>query len=223
MTSVSIFLLIVLREEPFFNGMILLPMGWRTSKPFECGHCGRVVMVPPHRWASFRYCSRRCGALAARQQMEALCASCGAQFTHISSRANRAKYCSRRCYYKAQHLKGSVTVKCAHCEKEFLASPSERRKFCSRACVRKSNHEIWKPSFTTVRKALAARGELIACEACGFDRNPSILGVHHKDQNRRNNERGNLEVLCPNCHSERHSKHITHAPVASRRPPAAFR
>jgi len=28
--------------------------------------------------------------------------------------------------------------------------------------------------------------------------------VHHKDRNRENNEIENLELLCPNCHSEDH-------------------
>jgi predicted HNH restriction endonuclease len=30
------------------------------------------------------------------------------------------------------------------------------------------------------------------------------LNVHHKDWNHENNDLGNLELLCPNCHSEEH-------------------
>jgi hypothetical protein len=42
------------------------------------------------------------------------------------------------------------------------------------------------------------------CNRCLFDKNPNILIVHHKDRNRLNNVLDNLEILCPNCHSEEH-------------------
>lgn len=48
------------------------------------------------------------------------------------------------------------------------------------------------------------------CEHCGYDKIPEILGVHHKDKNRNNNNISNLIVLCPNCHSIEHHKHICH-------------
>lgn len=48
------------------------------------------------------------------------------------------------------------------------------------------------------------------CERCGYDKYIKILGVHHIDRNRNNNSIQNLEVLCPNCHSEEHMKHICH-------------
>ena len=31
---------------------------------------------------------------------------------------------------------------------------------------------------------------------------PLVLEIHHKDGNRYNNDRSNLECLCPNCHSQ---------------------
>lgn len=182
----------------------------RTSQIMRCGHCDEPVLVPPNRWASFKFCSRSCQASAALQQITARCQTCDKSFTHISARCNTAKYCSRHCYYKAQHLKGSVIVSCAHCGRDFRASPSEKRKFCSRACVSKSHHKVWKPSFTTVRKALNVRGQMLSCESCGYDKHSDILGVHHKDGNRKNNSRRNLEILCPNCHSLRHRKHVPH-------------
>ena len=57
------------------------------------------------------------------------------------------------------------------------------------------------------------RGLLNACDRCGYSKKPEILGVHHKDRDRKNNELSNLEISCPNCHSEEHSKHIAHAPI----------
>jgi 5-methylcytosine-specific restriction endonuclease McrA len=149
-------------------------------------------------------------ALAARTQAESACTECGGLFTHISSRANKAKYCSPQCYHKAMHKKGSVQYKCVHCETVFLDSPSTKRKYCSKACVNKASQSEWRPDFSTVRKKMVLRGMLTSCVRCGYSEHPEILGVHHKDRNRKNNDLDNLEVLCPNCHSLEHKKHTPH-------------
>lgn len=175
-----------------------------------CQHCSTVFDVPKYRADTAKYCSRKCLALAARIEMTSSCAVCNTSFTHIASRANKAKYCSRKCYYKAMHTKGSVIVKCAHCETVFNASPSEKRKFCSRACINKTKKESFKPKFSTVRKAMIRRNMLTNCQRCEYNAEPRILGVHHKDRDRHNNEISNLEVLCPNCHSLEHMKHTPH-------------
>lgn len=42
------------------------------------------------------------------------------------------------------------------------------------------------------------------CNKCGLDNwlgHPIVLELEHKDGNNKNNERNNLEYLCPNCHS----------------------
>lgn len=43
------------------------------------------------------------------------------------------------------------------------------------------------------------------CEECGiseYNGKPLRLELHHKDGNRKNNKLENLEMLCPNCHSQ---------------------
>ena len=43
------------------------------------------------------------------------------------------------------------------------------------------------------------------CECCGistWNNQSIILQVHHIDGNRNNNTRNNLQILCPNCHSQ---------------------
>lgn len=45
--------------------------------------------------------------------------------------------------------------------------------------------------------------EVGKCEICGFA-DKRILVMHHKDCNRLHNRRGNLIVLCPNCHTLEH-------------------
>ena len=206
--SSLIFLLIVLWLEPFFNGMPNKP---RTGKYIECLHCSKEFYIPINRFETAKYCSRRCSALATRSRQITKCAICGNKFEHIGCRANNAKYCSRACYHKSQIGRGTKEFKCQHCDKIFLDSPSVKRKYCSRACINKKNKKIWKADFTTIRNKMVCRGMVRKCNRCEFDINPNILGIHHKDRNRNNNKLSNLEVLCPNCHSLEHSKHIIHS------------
>lgn len=158
-----------------------------------------------------KYCSRSCGALFVRQEITRPCEICKNKFTHISSRSNKAKYCSRICYYESQKLKGKSSFECQHCKKIFIGHACRNRKYCCRACVNKADKKFYKASFSTVRKMMLSRGMIKQCNRCGFNDPIKILGVHHIDRNRENNNYSNLEVLCPNCHSIEHSKHINHA------------
>ena len=87
---------------------------------------------------------------------------------------------------------------------------SHKRKYCSKKCTKKAHHLIFKPSYTTVRKAMITREMIKECEKCGYKEYPQILGVHHKDGDRENNCKENLQILCPMCHSLAHMKHISH-------------
>lgn len=180
------------------------------SENRACLNCGSFIKVPPHRFETFKYCSMKCKGLAERNKIVAVCEVCSKSFEHISCRSNSAKYCSRKCYHKAQRLKGSIVCSCKHCGKEFKTSPSRKRIYCSRECVNKSEKYVFTPTFQTVRKAMKRRDMIIKCERCEYDEMPEILGVHHKDRNRKNNDLSNLEVLCPNCHSLEHLRHIAH-------------
>lgn len=43
------------------------------------------------------------------------------------------------------------------------------------------------------------------CEICGISNwqdKPIVLQIHHKDGNNKNNVINNLQLLCPNCHSQ---------------------
>jgi len=44
------------------------------------------------------------------------------------------------------------------------------------------------------------------CEKCGHSLKDVKPHIHHKDQNPKNNKLTNLQVLCPNCHSNAHDK-----------------
>ena len=178
----------------------------------KCLNCGKEEYIPPYRLSSHKFCSRSCAYewKSKNERLHMNCVTCGNIFSFPKAREKTAKYCSDPCRYKAMVGRGSVQYKCQHCDKTFLSSPSTNRKYCSKACVNKANKSVFKPKFSTVRKAMIARGMLTKCERCGFDAIPEILGVHHKDRNRKNNDLSNLEVLCPNCHSTEHMKHTPH-------------
>ena len=182
----------------------------------ECQHCKKRYSVKRYRLAITKYCSRRCLALAARTQVKTNCLICGKEFEHISCRASKAKYCSRTCYHKAQHLKGTVEYRCHHCRKNFRGSPSHKRKYCSRACNGKARRDRWQPRMSTLRRGLKRRNLINECARCGYNTVPAILGIHHKDRNHDNNSLSNLEILCPNCHSVEHLKHVTHSAATPR-------
>jgi Zn finger protein HypA/HybF involved in hydrogenase expression len=52
------------------------------------------------------------------------------------------------------------------------------------------------------------------CKKCGEPLNGLKPPMHHKDENSKNNNLLNVDVLCPNCHSRTRSdkKHITNRP-----------
>lgn len=185
-----------------------------TFKFIPCGQCGTSVHVPKNRWNKFRFCSRKCGWAWHNEhdQVSVICKLCGCEFKVIACRKKTAKYCSRRCYYKSLNGKGSVEHICRCCGKRFMDSPSHNRIYCSKTCVNKTALTRFNPKTAgTALTAMRRRGMVKSCSRCGYSKNLAILGIHHKDRNRQNNRLSNLEVLCPNCHSIEHSKHLVHS------------
>jgi len=61
-----------------------------------------------------------------------------------------------------------------------------------------------RPNYLKKRLFIAGLKEK-KCEICGtstWNDKEISLHLHHKDGNRNNNSFGNLQVLCPNCHSQ---------------------
>ena len=114
-------------------------------------------------------------------------------------------YCNQSCYGRACRKE----IPCLVCGTLLLSGLN--KKTCSRSCANKNRTGI---SYNTGRlkdkvqsqkrlkvRLLKTRGK--QCERCGFDVY-QILQVHHIDRNRKHNELCNLELLCPNCHTEEH-------------------
>lgn len=139
-----------------------------------------------------------------------ICRKCNSEFSVIPSRESTAHFCSRNCYDTRNGA--PVKYNCLNCQKEFFHPPALPRRYCSHSCANKGRVEkTLEPKYpNSFRKFWMRRGIIKNCEKCGYDECKDILGIHHIDENRKNNKRENLMVLCPNCHSLIHRKHIPH-------------
>ena len=182
------------------------------GKTMKCLHCSKKEYMPPYRIANYKFCSRSCAYQykSIHETVEKNCLICNSLFHVIKNRSTTAKYCSSKCYHKSMIGRGKTKYNCFHCHIDFFAPKTTNRKYCSRNCVNKASKEIFNPVFSTFRKMMLSRNMIIQCNRCGFDKIKEILGVHHIDRNRKNNDLTNLEVLCPNCHSIEHLKHTPH-------------
>jgi NUMOD3 motif-containing protein len=55
------------------------------------------------------------------------------------------------------------------------------------------------------RQAAALVASVGHCERCSHDGSESRLGIHHRDRDKHNQARDNLEVLCHRCHMREHA------------------
>jgi len=110
------------------------------------------------------------------------------------------------------------SFKCIECGKEF--EDYRNRKYCSIKCRDKYNSKTPRAKAKLSKenyRAVAFRTYEWKCEICGtmedteylYGKNksvqfPTILDVHHIDENRDNNNYRNLCLLCPTCHAKVH-------------------
>lgn len=140
-----------------------------------------------------------------------ICKICKKDFNVKMYRKDSAKYCSKNCY----DIRNGIPIQynCLFCNKEFVYPPNRPRRYCSHKCANKgrSIHLLEPKHPNNFKRFWMRRGMIIQkCEKCGYDECKEILGIHHIDENRNNNKRENLLILCPNCHSLIHRKHIPH-------------
>lgn len=151
--------------------------------------------------------------------VEKQCEECGNLFAAYVKEINRGygRFCSVSCSSRHNHVgKTSPFVKCGLCGVSFQKRPS--RVLLSKRginfCCRKHKDDAQKMESGVLNihgvtdhkgyRHKALRQLDNSCLACGYDRHVEVLVVHHVDHDRDNNSIGNLVVLCPTCHSERH-------------------
>lgn len=110
------------------------------------------------------------------------CEQCGVVFSPNPEAKVNARWCSVKCRQKAKHIRSY--------EKKGYDQKGE-------------NNNAYKNGIGTYsEKGFEELGRM--CNRCGSEEN---LCVHHKDENRQNNELTNLEVLCRSCHAKEHQLH----------------
>lgn len=120
-------------------------------------------------------------------------------------RSNGRAYCSSECYGKSCRKE----TPCLVCKKPILAGLN--KKTCSRSCSNinrkgikyRINSPKDKVKSNRLLKIKLFKTRERKCERCGFEKY-EILQIHHKDKNKNNNIFDNIEIICPNCHSEEH-------------------
>ena len=198
----------------------------KPARPIEqrsCAYCGQVIFVRPSRIAKsasgLTFCSHRCSSRYkyASLELNAQCKYCGQHFhrppSELEKRPTANTYCSRNCYEQARqegvaakraptHQSNVGNTQCAQCGKLLYRRPSllqnTENQYCSQECKRQ--FQITTGSHVP-REYLKSR--YTKCQICGLDER-EILVIHHKDENRENNNLENLLVVCPNCHMRIH-------------------
>lgn len=153
------------------------------------------------------------------KDIERVCIHCGKRFYTKRSEIKRGfgKFCSRSCAAKVnnigknRHAGSKKLAACVVCDSSLVGSSA--KKFCSRICQaeyywQEKVAEIEKTNFINFPNRILRRYLLqvrnLECEICKnttWQDKPISLEVHHKDGNSKNNDLGNLCLVCPNCHA----------------------
>ena len=143
-----------------------------------------------------------------------------AKITHCEvcgKETNNKRFCSIECRKKTYNRHYGKIV-CHECGKIFDGLTN--RKFCCAECANahlkkkrierflngeyKNNGNRTLPK--NIREYLFEKNDY-HCEVCGYEgynvkTGNTILQIHHKDGNSKNNMVDNLQVICPNCHAK---------------------
>lgn len=152
-----------------------------------------------------------------RKAVRINCKSCGKEHLSRIGKRRKNEFCSKEC--RTEFLKSQrVDVPCAWCNNQIQKSISRLNSksglyFCNRKCKDAAQKiggikEIMPAHFGTAKiadyRSLFTDEELV-CSRCGYNEFKSSVQIHHKDENRENNAKENLEPLCANCHMGLHN------------------
>lgn len=154
----------------------------RRGEEIACKACGKIFtrrLKPIQGRMPQECCSSKCSGKLKQIRIPNTCQQCGNTINRKPSDFKRSKhgayFCDRLCKEKSQSLDGK----------------------CSR--IRPSHYKDGSSEYRNRMKSELAKG----CVDCKEMR-LYILVIHHKDGNRKNGSKDNLEVVCNNCHIKRH-------------------
>ena len=198
-----------------------------------CKTCGKSFVSPVRKGKTSKFCSHQCYAESLKGHSphlykisDVICPQCGKMF-HPSDSSK--KFCSRSCaasWNMNPEQRGQGTTRiiaCKTCGKQF-SRHSKNHKYCSHDCFAKDNmgdnnhkfNEYVTDSDRYLRytdRHPIHHGKYVhqviydeviggtCCESCGGE----LQHVHHKDENRKNNNPENLMGLCNECHARIHA------------------
>lgn len=154
-----------------------------------------------------------------------ICEKCGKEFFEDwrrdpKTRKTPCRFCSRNCANSRVHSRetkekiSNGIIQYVKENPEKVASINLAKK--EKIDAKKANNnykklkekELLEAEFNTLKHERLKNRILLEqnnkCNACGLSEwrgKPLTLELEHKDGNNQNNERENLECLCPNCHS----------------------
>lgn len=114
-----------------------------------------------------------------------VCIKCG----NVISQIRKKKYCSDKC--RNAYISYQWRLKQGHFKKPGVGSGGNQEG--------ENNHQYKTGIGTYSKKGFEHYGKI--CNRCNSTK---FLLVHHKDEDRTNNELKNLEVLCKSCHQKHH-------------------
>lgn len=181
---------------------------------FACGSVSLRFRVT--RYMKEYILEKRKNGTIKREAERAICEFCKEEFLK-PIRFREQKFCSKSCSHKSRMSRENMT--CSFCGNEFSIPKSKVKNsksgfhFCSRLCKDKAQRiengfqDIWPDHYGSDNlyrdKALKFMDK--KCCSCG-DETEHHLVIHHIDGDRNNNCIENLEIVCWNCHSDRHLK-----------------
>ncbi len=182
----------------------------------RCKVCGKLIISNNRKRRKF--CSQTCGAIYNNQQREKdkkhICLYCKTIFYSYSK---KAKFCSSKCSSEYR-VKKLIKVICNSCKQEFEMREYRLKNSIYHFCGVKCRNEFFRlnpilrgtfsgyngKSQLAIYRKLAFSNFEHKCVNCGYNKHDSLLQVHHKDFNHKNNILTNLELVCPTCHGEKH-------------------
>lgn len=133
------------------------------------------------------YCSKECWKSTRKEARVNKCETCGKEYERLYI---KQKYCSHDCY--AENNKGENNWKynnfTAHDERGYLRYTVSHPKY-PRLYV---HQVVWREANPNGK-----------CNRCGGE----VEHIHHRDENKSNNDIKNLEGLCRKCHLAHHIKY----------------
>jgi len=135
------------------------------------------------------------------------CKKCASAFSTFSKREEINLKVSEKLIGKSPSNKGKKQSQ-EHIEKRLSAINEETRNRISEKVKKKRENLYLSKMFEDLSSGQKRRRvfeeQNFKCHNCGIDKwlyQPIKLELEHKDGNTNNNDRNNLEGLCPNCHS----------------------